>query len=246
VPNYEVEVKVTLQVDTDEPQTPKRIKRAAKQAVSNALQFAYDNGFAHDLADDASIGVADVEVTSVDAECDRCGSDLDAAGKCTDATCPFSDHLQSCLAGWAGHPEHPAGPCMCQRKSNVEFLKTGDVTWASKSGKAEERRHVTAGDRMQLRVVPTGDGYELWDEKWSVLMPADAVRIWPCIRVEYDLAFCGGDYNKVGDFAYIPVANIGRNVEAAFEKQTGHKRVHIIHYSEDERYDSQGNPASEG
>jgi len=242
MPNYEVEVKVTLQVDADEPQTPKRIKWAAKQAVSNALQFAYDNGFTHDLADDASIGVADVEVTSVDAECDRCGSDLDAAGKCSDATCPFSDHLQSCPAGWA---EHPAGPCTCQRKSSVEFLKTGDVTWVSKSGKAEERRHVTAGDRMQLRVIPTGDGYELWDGRWSVLMPADSVRIWPCIRVEYDLAFYGGNYGKVGDFAYIPVANIGRSVEAAFEKQTGHKRVHIIHYSENELYDSAGNPANE-
>jgi len=245
MPNYEVEVKVTLQVDADEPQTPKRIKWAAKQAVSNALQFAYDNGFTHDLADDASIGVADVEVTSVDAECDRCGSDLDAAGKCTDATCPFSDHLQSCPAGWSGHPERPAGPCTCQRKSTVEFLKTGDITWASRSGKIEERRHVAAGDRMQLRVIPTGDGYELWDGRWSVLMPADSVRIWPCIRVEYDLAFYGGNYGKVGDFAYIPVANIGRSVEAAFEKQTGHKRVHIIHYSENELYDSAGNPANE-
>ncbi len=116
MPNYEIEVKVTLQLDADEPQTPERIRLAAKQAVSNALQFAYDNGFAHDLADDASIGVADVEVTAVDAECDRCGSNLDTAGKCTDATCAFSDHIQSCPAGWAGHPEHPSGPCTC--KSN--------------------------------------------------------------------------------------------------------------------------------
>jgi hypothetical protein len=245
MPNYEVEVKVTLQLDADEPQTPETIRLAAKQAVSNALQFAYDNGFAHDLADDASIGVADVEVTAVDAECDRCGSNLDTAGKCTDATCAFSDHIQSCPAGWAGHPEHPSGPCMCKRNSTVEFLKTGDITWASRSGRTEERRHVTTGDRLQLRVVPTGDEYELWDGKWSVLMPADAVRVSPCIRVEYDLAFFGGDYSKVGSFAYLPVANIGRSVELAFEKQTGHKRVHIIHYSEDERYDSEGNPTRE-
>jgi len=245
MPNYEVEVKVTLQLDADAPQTPETIKRAAKQAVANALQFAYDNGFTHDLADDASIGVADVEVTAVDAECDRCGSNLDTVGKCTDATCAFSDHIQSCPAGWAGHPEHPSGPCMCKRNSTVEFLKTGDITWASRSGRTEERRHVTTGDRLQLRVVPTGDEYELWDGKWSVLMPADAVRVSPCIRVEYDLAFFGGDYSKVGSFAYLPVANIGRSVELAFEKQTGHKRVHIIHYSEDERYDSEGNPTRE-
>ena len=35
MPNYEVEVKVTLQLDADEPQTPETIRLAAKQAVSN-------------------------------------------------------------------------------------------------------------------------------------------------------------------------------------------------------------------
>ena len=65
---YEVEIKVTLQLDADAPQPADRIKLAAKQAICNALQFAYDNGFAHCLADEVSIGVRDVEVTSIEEE----------------------------------------------------------------------------------------------------------------------------------------------------------------------------------
>jgi len=30
-----------------------------------------------------------------------------------------------------------------------------------------------------------------------------------CIRVEYDLEFFGRDYNGVGSFAYVPIADIG-------------------------------------
>jgi hypothetical protein len=65
---FEVEVKVTLQLDADTPQQKDRIKLAAKQAVSNALQFAYDNGFEHCSADKVSIGVRDVEVVSIEVE----------------------------------------------------------------------------------------------------------------------------------------------------------------------------------
>ena len=61
---FELEVKVTLQLDANTPQQMDQIKLAAKQAVSNALQFAYDNGFEHCLADEVSIGVCDVEVLS--------------------------------------------------------------------------------------------------------------------------------------------------------------------------------------
>ena len=112
----EVELKVTLQLDYDDPQPADKIKLAAKQAVSKALQFAYDNGFEHCLADDVSIGVADVEVVDVTTGCVRCGSDLDAAGECVDVSCPFSDHKQNCSAGWQGHPEHKSGPCNCKGK----------------------------------------------------------------------------------------------------------------------------------
>ena len=112
----EVELRVTLQLDADAPQAANKIKLAAKQAVSNALQFAYDNGFEHSLADDVSIGVADVEVIGINAKCARCGGDLDTQhGYCIDGACPFSDHQQDCPAGWTGHPEHKAGPCNCKR-----------------------------------------------------------------------------------------------------------------------------------
>lgn len=63
---YKAEIKVTLQIDADAAHPASKIKLAAKQAVSNALQFAYNNGFEHCLADDdCSIGVADVQVESV-------------------------------------------------------------------------------------------------------------------------------------------------------------------------------------
>ena len=64
--NYEIEVTVTLQVDADEPQDHDKLAKAARQAVKNALRFAESNGFEHDLAEEVSIGVFDVEVTSVD------------------------------------------------------------------------------------------------------------------------------------------------------------------------------------
>ena len=66
----EVEIKVTLQLDADAPQSPDKMKQAAKQAVVNAIQFAYDNGFDHCLADDVSIGIADIEVMGISAEND--------------------------------------------------------------------------------------------------------------------------------------------------------------------------------
>ena len=63
----------------------------------------------------------------------------------------------------------------------------------------------------------------------------------PCVRVEYDLDFFGGDYDKVGKFAYIPISTTSScTIEEAFEKQTGINRQHIIHYSTDELYDPAG------
>jgi hypothetical protein len=112
----EVELKITLQLDHDAPITDDKMKLAAKQAVTNALKREEDMGFAHDLADDVSIGVADVEITSINTGCVRCGSDLDADCTCVDCTCPFSDHDQNCPAGWQGHPEHKSGPCNCKGK----------------------------------------------------------------------------------------------------------------------------------
>ncbi len=68
----------------------------------------------------------------------------------------------------------------------------------------------------------------------------------PYFQVEYDLTFTGGDYDKVGNIAYIPeglVTELG--MEAAFEQITGHHPMHIIHYSEDERFTEGGDPFEE-
>jgi hypothetical protein len=65
---YEVKVRVTLQIDADSPQELERVKRAAKEAIANALNCAEGNGFEHCLADEVSIGVADVEPVSVSRE----------------------------------------------------------------------------------------------------------------------------------------------------------------------------------
>ena len=71
---------------------------------------------------------------------------------------------------------------------------------------------------------------------------ADDYSDQPHLQVEYDLAYCGGDYGNSGDFAYIPVALVDRcgSVEQAFLKYTGHDPVHIVHYSEDELFDQDG------
>jgi len=65
------------------------------------------------------------------------------------------------------------------------------------------------------------------------------------IQVEYDRNYFGGDYSGVGEFALIPVDEIpkGANgVKRAFEKSTGLHRQHIVHYSEDELFDADGDP----
>jgi hypothetical protein len=54
--------------------------------------------------------------------CRRCGGTLEG-GVCSDETCPFSDHLQTCERGWIGHPEHTANedtPCTCKPNAESE------------------------------------------------------------------------------------------------------------------------------
>jgi hypothetical protein len=69
-----------------------------------------------------------------------------------------------------------------------------------------------------------------------------------CVRVEYDLDYYGGDYSKVGQFAYIPHAvvdkltgmDMDKKLARAFEMLVGDPR-HIIHFTWDEAYDQDGN-----
>ena len=62
------------------------------------------------------------------------------------------------------------------------------------------------------------------------------------IQVEYDEEFVGDNYSGVGKFALVKVCDIDRlgSVEKAFEETSGIGQIHIIHYSEDDLYDSRG------
>ncbi len=56
-------VVVELQVDPNDPNakmSEEDMQEAAIQAVRNAVQFAYENGFSHEFADVCSIGLVDV------------------------------------------------------------------------------------------------------------------------------------------------------------------------------------------
>lgn len=67
----------------------------------------------------------------------------------------------------------------------------------------------------------------------------------PHVPVEYSLAYFGGDFHAVGDFAYVPMELIerhGGNVGAAFHEHTGHDCRHMIHYTLDEICDENGDP----
>lgn len=66
-------------------------------------------------------------------------------------------------------------------------------------------------------------------------------------KVEYDEEFFGGNYSGTGNLAYIKLIDVNRlgSVEAAFKETTGVETIHIIHYSEDELYDAEGNLVDE-
>jgi hypothetical protein len=75
----------------------------------------------------------------------------------------------------------------------------------------------------------------------------DERDIRPHIRFEYDLDYAGGNYSKVGDFAYVPAELCLRlGDEEAFEQHTGIDRIHIASYCPDELYDEDGNEWEEG
>ena len=80
-----------------------------------------------------------------------------------------------------------------------------------------------------------------------------------CVRVEWASDYSGGDYGKVGVFAYIPfdlcdeiknpegrcVMDDDKALKIAFEKVTGENPIHIVHYTLDEPVDQDGNEWTE-
>lgn len=78
-----------------------------------------------------------------------------------------------------------------------------------------------------------------------------------CIKVEYDLAFTGGDYSGFGRMFYVPVASIeaaaaeleksgaddqseDAAVHLAFSQYSGIEAIHIVHYTSDEFFNQYG------
>jgi hypothetical protein len=61
------------------------------------------------------------------------------------------------------------------------------------------------------------------------------------IRVEWDRNYSGGDYNGVGEFAFLPEDGLTEdNLKQRFQEQTNFAPCRIIHYSFDETYDADG------
>jgi len=82
-----------------------------------------------------------------------------------------------------------------------------------------------------------GNIFEYDDENDEIVI-AEGVKKLPHIRVEYDTEYFGGDYNKIGKFEFFPdgLQFVYDSVEEAFEAYTGIPKVHVIHYSSDERF----------
>lgn len=90
---------------------------------------------------------------------------------------------------------------------------------------------------------------------WVSNEEAGVCQTVPCVKVEYDTTYTGGDYNGVGSFVYIPeelieaslaeLSMIGPHdyedaLHLAFRKQTHLDSMHIVHYTSDEAYTPDG------
>ena len=102
--------------DSDVDAVKHIVKRAGEGSKPHLLAL-YLDGRCH--TDKVWVDATLVELIA-SKTCARCSYPLDAHGFCTDVTCPFSDHQQTCEVGWAGHPDrdpHPdddlAGNCSC-------------------------------------------------------------------------------------------------------------------------------------
>ena len=67
-----------------------------------------------------------------------------------------------------------------------------------------------------------------------------------CFPVEWDRGYTGGNYNGAGDIAYVPFKLLdgkgeeSEQVARAFAAHEGVSSCHIVHYTFDEVYDSEG------
>ena len=70
-------------------------------------------------------------------------------------------------------------------KAEITFLKSGEVTWTSKSGKNSARTFIRKGTKMTLRIEMTNGGnLELWDGSWSIIMSPEKVKVEPVTKAK--------------------------------------------------------------
>ncbi|MCL4222797.1 MAG: hypothetical protein KJZ65_15675 [Phycisphaerales bacterium] len=128
----------------------------------------------------------------------------------------------------------------------LDFTKTVYVEYQDDAPDADSRkvsfhvRFTARGSALEAYALECDRGQDI------------GVPVVPCVQVEYDLSFWGGDYDGVGQFVHIPLSLIEEcalqdpdgddGVELAFTKTTKQDCVHIIHYTLDELYDQGGNP----
>jgi hypothetical protein len=121
----------------------------------------------------------------------------------------------------------------------------------------EELRGVVGGIIDEIEQGRIGEGCSDYDFSvdgylLGVEYDSDTLgEIGPCILVEYDLDYSGGNYSSTNSSkAFIPRslldeltpagADPGDYVGEAFEQHTGFERVHIIRFDTDHDYDANG------
>lgn len=72
--------------------------------------------------------------------------------------------------------------------------------------------------------------------------PADVEQYdGPHFPVEWDRDYTGGDYSSVGEIGYVPLSLLDKMpVEKAIEEALGIHPMHVIHFTVDELYNSEG------
>jgi hypothetical protein len=66
------------------------------------------------------------------------------------------------------------------------------------------------------------------------------------VQFEYDPEYWGGNYSKAGALALVPLSLCEKlGEEEAFRLTTGIDSVHVVHYTVDELYDTEGNRLEE-
>ena len=122
-----------------------------------------------------------------------------------------------------------------KRFVSQEFVAGGECQYEDRKGDSVDRSYLAT------------DGKEAY-LPFEMVQPRLPEPSRKYVRVEFDLDFWGGDYTKVGQFAYVsfevldrlPGKDLDRKLKLAFAVLVGDPR-HIVHYTFDEPTDQNGN-----